>query len=73
MERKTTMRFDYTDGKKAKYIVNHYNWNVEDHSYYHSYSEAKEAFERLKKVVQKGGVVSIYDMEKDVRKAFHKA
>lgn len=64
------MRFDHTRGKTAKYVVNLYAWNVEDHSYFHYYKEAKALFDRLKKKQDNGTTLSIYDLQKDERKAF---
>lgn len=67
------MRFDYTKGEEAKYVVSLYNWNINDHLYYHTYKEAKEHFNKLKNgFFPEGTVVSIYDLKKDVRKAFKK-
>lgn len=67
------MRFDHTEGKKAKYMVSLYGWNVHDVYYYHYGREAKAAFEALKgKPNKPGTVISIYDMVTDTRKAFYK-
>lgn len=66
------MRFDHTKGKTARYVVTLYGWNVEDHSYFHYYKEAKSLFDRLKGHQDCGTVLSIYDLSKDVRKDFIK-
>ena len=66
------MRFDNTNGKKARYIVSLYGWNVDDRHYYHYYKDAKEMFEKIKVRAKDGCAASIYDLEKDERKAFAK-
>lgn len=67
------MRFDYTNGKSAQYIVSRYSGLTEDHMYFHYYGEAKKMYDKLEKTADRGVTVSLYDMIKDVRKAFHKA
>ena len=65
------MRFDCTNGKTARYIVSVYNWNIDDHSYYHYYKDAKILFDKLKaRDFENGTVISIYDLIKDQRKEF---
>lgn len=67
------MKFDRTKGKKARYLVSVYGWNVEDRYYYHYYREAKALFNEIKgkrTTSGNGNVVSVYDIEKDVRKDF---
>lgn len=67
------MRFDRTKGLKAKYIVTLYGWNVDDRYYCHYFRDAKAIFESIKaKGLEKGSATSIYDLEKDERKAFAK-
>lgn len=64
------MKFDYTKGEKAKYMVGVYRETVNDHYYVHSMAEAKKLFSNLAMKERKGVRISIYDMVKDVRKAF---
>ncbi len=67
------MRFDKTNGKEARYMVTLYGWNVEDHYYCDSYKAAKMIFDEIShKDHEKGVALSIYDMKKDIRKAFIK-
>ena len=67
------MRFDRTSGKEARYMVTLYGWNVEDHYYCDSYKAAKKIFDGIShKDHEKGVALSIYDMKKDIRKAFIK-
>lgn len=67
------MRFDFTSGKEARYIISVYSWNIEDHIYYHYYKEAKWYFDRLvEKGFEDGVVVSLYDLKNDKRKCFKK-
>lgn len=64
------MRFDYTKGQKARYIVSVY-WGdmiVEDHYYFHYYKEAEAMFDKLKSDAKEGTHISLYDMVKDIRK-----
>ena len=67
------MRFDRTNGKEARYMVTLYGWNIEDHYYCDSYKIAKKIFDEIShKYHEKGVALSIYDMKKDIRKAFIK-
>lgn len=67
------MRFDYTHGEGAKYLVSLYGFNVEDHYYYHTYREAKRAFKTIKDSKQaEGTILSLTDIVKDCRKEFMK-
>lgn len=66
------MRFFHTHGKDAKYLISLYNWNLEDHHYYDTFAEARKAFNKFVDgdTLEKDTVVSMYDLKKDVRKAF---
>ena len=65
------MKFDCTHGKKAKYLVSLYGWNVEDKWYCNTYGEAKRIFNEIKSVYQSSGtILSLTDMVKDIRKEF---
>lgn len=67
------MMFFCTKGKPAVYLVSIYNWNVEDKTYFHYLKDAKAFFERAKHMPHENGtVISIYDIKKDIRKAFYK-
>lgn len=67
------MRFDRTNGKEARYMVNIYEGNVDDHYYYHYFRDADKMFNGLLRIPKKKGTsISLYDMKKDVRKAFQK-
>lgn len=67
------MRFDYTKGKDARYMVSIYGETIEDKYYYHYHKEAKAMFEQMKKHgFEKGTALSIYDIKQDIRKAFIK-
>ena len=67
------MRFDRTNGKEVRYMVTLYGWNVEDHYCCDSYKTAKKIFDEIShKDHEKGVALSIYDMKKDIRKAFIK-
>jgi hypothetical protein len=67
------MRFDYTHGKGAKYLVSLYGFNVEDKYYCDTYKEAKRIFNSIKMGKHaEGTVVSLTDMQKDYRKMFFK-
>ena len=58
------MKFDYTKGQEAKYMVSTYRWNGEDKYYVHSMETAEKLFEELKRDFNEG-IISIYDLEKD--------
>lgn len=66
------MRFDYTKGQSAKYLVSVYYGMLEDHYYFHYYKDAKKLFEDLKSKKEDlgGASVSINDLEKDIRKDY---
>ena len=67
------MRFDFTKGKTAKYMVSIYMPDgCYDHLYYHSHREAKEKFDKLSKSghYEKGTAMSLYDIQKDIRKEY---
>lgn len=65
------MKFDYTHGKEAKYMVSAYCWSGSDQYYVESMTQAKKLFESLKQSNEgRDAVVSIYDLKKDIRKAF---
>ena len=67
------MKFDRTNGKTAKYVLTIYGERVEDHYYYHYYKEADKHFDQLLRCVwDKGTILSIYDLKKDVQKNFIK-
>lgn len=66
------MKFDYTKGEKAKYMVGVYRELVDDQYYVHSMAEAKKLFNNLAMKESKGTAVSIYDLAKDIRKAYIK-
>lgn len=67
------MRFDRTNGKNARYMVNIYGNSVEDHYYYHYYKDADGMFNSLLRIPhEKGTIISIYDLQKDIRKAFQR-
>jgi hypothetical protein len=59
------MKFDYTHGKEAKYIVSLYSWNVSDHYYMSDLDVAEKVYEKIVKNCKKGDLVSIYDIKKD--------
>ena len=63
------MKFDYTHGKPAKYMVSRYGWNTSDQYYANSMEQAKAIFTQLKETVNEGAI-SIYDLKTDTRKAF---
>lgn len=67
------MRYDYTKGKEARYILSVNRWNGSDYLYFHEYSEAKRAFEKHKLIVEEYGTsLNIYDLKKDVRKCHYR-
>ena len=66
------MKFDYTKGLKAKYLVSVHNWQVDDFYYFHYFKEAKTLFESITEEKYKGFSVSLYDMDTDVKKMFKK-
>ena len=67
------MKFDCTGGKPAKYAVRKYSWNVNDTFYYSDYKSAKAKLNELAEATtEKGTVLSLYDINKDIRKEFIK-
>ena len=65
------MRFDRTDGKKARYMVSIYRGMVNDQIYYHYYKQAKACFDGIKNGgAETGNIISVYDLSKDTRKDF---
>lgn len=66
------MVYDFTRGKKPRYLLILHNWQVEDKIYYHYYREAKEKFDELKEQYTRWESMSIYDMDKDIRKDYHR-
>lgn len=67
------MKFDYTNGKKARYMTSAYGWNIEDHYYFHYYRDAKAMLAKLVKEADPDTIVSVYDIGADVRKDFVRA
>ncbi len=67
------MKFDYTKGKKAQYMVSIYSWNFSDHYYFSDADTAKKFFKKAGKEKEEGVSVSLWDMQKDIRKEFVKA
>lgn len=61
------MKFDYTHGKEAKYIVSLCSWNVSDHYYMSDLDVAEKLYEEIVKNCKKGDLVYIYDIKKDRR------
>lgn len=59
------MRFDFTHGKPAKYMVSLYGWNVEDHIYFSEWEAARDCFERKKGNITAGQSLSLVDMAND--------
>ena len=69
------MKFDFTKGKTAKYLVSIYMpCGCNDQLYYHYYKEAKEKFKTLCNCghYDAGTRFGLYDMTKDVRKDYAK-
>ena len=65
------MKFDYTKGQTARYMVSVYRELVSDQYYFHYYADAKKLFDDIVKK-EKGAIISIYDMIYDIRKNFIK-
>ena len=67
------MKFNYTKGEEARYLVMVYMELGDDQYYYHTYREAKAKFEALKEdeSLEDGAHLSIYDMINDVRKDYY--
>lgn len=66
------MRFDYTKGQYAKYMVSIYREIGEDFYYFHSFKEAKEFFGRIKESEGKGTTISLWDIKNDIRKDYER-
>ena len=67
------MKFDFTKGKPARYLVGIYMPNgCHDHIYYHYYKEAKQKIKQLidSKHYEKGTRISLSDIKKDIRKEY---
>ena len=65
------MKFDFTHGKSAKYLVSVHRWDISDQYYVHSMKDAKEIFENLKVKNQPSDTtISIYDLIRDIRKDY---
>ena len=63
------MKFDYTKGQEARYMVSIYRWNVDDHYYLHNYRDAKKLFDEIKQK-EEDASVSLWDLKKDIRKEY---
>lgn len=62
------MRFDYTNGKTAKYILSIYSDVIADHYYYADLASARKLFNKLTSAeLPRGTSVHIYNLKKDVR------
>lgn len=67
------MNIDRTKGEEARYSVNVYwDWISFDRYYYHGYREAKKFYDQVVSTAEQGVTVSLYDLKKDVRKAYHR-
>ena len=65
------MKFDYTDGNEARYMVSVYGWNIEDQYYVHTMFEARKLFKGLTEAHKDSNVaISIYNLSTDTRKEF---
>lgn len=67
------MKFDFTKGKPARYLVGIYMPDgCYDHLYYHYYREAKQKIKQLidSKHYEKGTRISLSDIKKDIRKEY---
>ena len=68
------MNIDRTRGEEARYVVNIY-WSdciTFDRYYYHGYREAKKFYDQVVASAEQGVTVTLYDLKKDVRKAYHR-
>lgn len=63
------MKFDYTKGQEARYMVSIHRWNADDHYYLHNYRDAKKLFDEIKQK-EKDASVNLWDMKKDIRKDY---
>ena len=66
------MRFNYTKGQYANYMVSIHREIGEDFYYFHYFKEAKQFFDRQKESEGKGTSISLWDMKNDIRKDFKK-
>lgn len=67
------MIIDRTEGETAKYMVAIYRWNADDRYIYNNYKDANDMFNRIVTTGKDEGTsVSLYDMAKDIRKAYHR-
>lgn len=67
------MKFDFTHGKKARYMVGVHRWNADDHIYFHYYKDAKNKFDELRnRSLAEGTSINLYDMDNDVRKMYYR-
>lgn len=64
------MRFDYTKGQHANYMVSIHRWNGNDFYYFHYFKDAKKLYDDVKGKEEKGTSVSIWDMTRDIRKDY---
>lgn len=64
------MKFDYTHGKEAKYMVSIHGWNFDDHYYFGEAAAAKKMFKEIAERKEKGITASLWDMKRDIRKDF---
>ena len=64
------MRFDYTKGQVAKYMVSIHRESGDDFYYFHYFKGAKELFDSAKTREAEGTSLSLYDMKKDIRKEY---
>jgi hypothetical protein len=66
------MRFNYTKGQYANYMVSIHREIGEDFYYFHYFKEAKEFFDTAKTRETKGTSLSLWDMKKDIRKDYER-
>ena len=68
------MKFDFTHGKKVRYMVSVHRWNVDDHMYFHNYKDAKNKFDELRgnKNLNEGTSINLYDVINDIRKMHYR-
>ena len=62
------MRFDYTHGERAKYVVSVSDWNCGDLYYTSNIDSAMKLFRSITKE-RTTGMVSVYDLDFDGRMA----
>ena len=61
------MKFNYTHGKTARYIVSLYKFNCNDKYYCHYYTDAERIFNSIISR-EKDGTCSIYDLRTNALK-----